>query len=142
MVLVAFFFWFFRLATAFQGHFPKNFPLSLVIQLLLPLGCVCVYGLCPFQNRRGLFFWWQFVQKQQNSTSKCSQTFSPFYQLPPFLVKVRLEFVSEITQKVISRNCNQCLLLTKLRQKLFTSLTHFLFLDGNETTSQFAMLKV
>ena len=121
--MVAFFFQVFRLATAFQGHFPKNFPLSLVIQLLLqPFGCVCVYGLWPFQNRRGLFFWWQFVQKQQNSNSKCAARIRNGYYTKCYFTK--LQTVPTFDQ-IALETCLICLLHTSFLQMKTKQLCNF-----------------
>ena len=79
------------------------------------LSDVCTFMGCGlFKIVEAFFSGGSLYKNSKNQIASVRRHLAPFLLMYLFL-DVRLEFVADITQSAISRNCKQSLLLTKLR---------------------------
>ena len=90
------------------------------------LSDVCTFMGCGlFKIVEAFFSGGSLYKNSKNQIASVRRHLAPFLLMYLFL-DVRLEFVADITQSAISRNCKQSLLLTKLRQKLASYVSYTL----------------
>ena len=89
------------------------------------LSDVCAFMGCGlFKIVEAFFSGGSLYKNSKTQIASVRRHFPPFCYF--FFLDVRLEFVADITQSAISRNCKQSLLLTKLRYKLASCVSYTL----------------